>query len=209
LATSFPQIYVTGPVHCWTQTAYQVGLGTPPQYLGTCEVQPQVQIQQMSLPVRNDKGGPTLPMQQVDNGEMAQIGLALNYFSREALDALKSGTVSTGRRSRWSRGQLLYGARTAKLWLVFDNALEPNFRTTWRTLETGWYFPQVQFLAEAMPRIGGGKDEVRLLTLEAQPYYTPVTGTNSYGYYPQAGDQEWLLYSTADADFPDAVKSPM
>lgn len=97
---------------------------------------------------------------------------------------------------------------TFELWQVFDNSLDSNVRDLYPGLELGWYWPQVEFLDEDFIQLGNGREQLQLLTLEAQPAFTPLTGNGSTGPYPAPGDREFFLYSTADDQFPEEVLLP-
>jgi hypothetical protein len=219
MANDFPAFHVTGAVHCWVGTDAP-GTTSNVYFLGTCQVQPQFQIQQVSTDVHNDLVGPSLPAQKIDNGEVGSLGLALNRFSKSTLQVLRllraGGGVSSnpGRRNRYSRGGLVYGSRTFQLWCVFDNALDGAGalcatnaapRSLFPGLEAGFWFPQVEILAESDMQLGNGKDEVKLMTFEAQPYFQPI----SSGYTAvNSGDRQFTLYSNLDAAFPAVVCAP-
>jgi len=207
VANAYPAYQVTGAVHHWIRSPLTSG---NPYFLGTCQTQPQVRIQQFRTEVKNDLVGPMLPAQKVDNGEVGTIGLALNRFSAYALEYLRAtqgqlgSTSLNGRRSRFSRGSLIYGAYTFELWQVFDNALDATVRASYPGLEYGWYWPQVELLAEDFVQLGNGKDRIQLLSLEAQPAFTPVIGNSGGTPFVTTGDREFFLYSNADAYFTGA-----
>ena len=209
MANAYPAYHVTGPVHHWIRYSGTIS------FLGTCQTQPQIKIQQFRTGVMSDLSGPMLPAQKIDNGEVGSLGIALNRFSKATLATVRASqgplgtTTAPGRRSRFSRGQLMYGnGGTFELWQVFDNALDANVRAMSPGLERGWYWPQVEFLAEDFVQLGNGKEQIQLLTLEAQPSFTAITGNSGGTPYVASGDREFYLYGTADALFPADVLLP-
>ncbi len=197
-AAAFPAFHVTGAIHHYVQTP----LASSPIYLGTCESTPQVVFQETSKPVFNDIGGGQIPMQQVEQGEMAVLASAINRFSKSTYQTLLQQTQQLGRRAAFSRGRLRFGRTTFKLWMVYENALDAIVRAEFPGLEMGWYFPTVQIENRSFERMGTA-DELWVMNATAFPLYTPFSGNAG----ALAGGT-WLLYSKDDADFPDDVKVP-
>lgn len=197
---SFPEFSVTGPVHHFI--APPAAIGSTTYYLGTCEVQPSVRWQQMTQAWMNDTHGRSLPAQMKDDGEMASIVALLNRFSRSALDFLGVLSGTAGRQGRFSRGQPIFGRKTFRLWMLFENYLDPTTRALYPGLPIGYFWPQVRWIdMEDMP---GNQDAKKVCAWDALPYFTPQASASAV----QAGEREFLLYSTSEADFPDAVRVP-
>ncbi len=111
--------------------------------------------------------------------------------------------VVPGVANRYQRGALVFGVKTFEFWLVFENYLNPVYRTANQTI--GYYFPQVSLAAHTRDTLGT-EGEKLLLALDAQPYWVPQQSLNSV----QGNERGWVLYSTDDntSDFPTDVRVP-
>lgn len=198
-AAAFPAFHVTGAVHHYVRW---VGISVP-IYLGTCESNPVVNFQELVKEVHNDVAGPSLPMDMIENGEMANIASGLNRFSKGTFFGMLAATANS-RRSRWSRGLPTFGRTTIELWMVFENYFLANAQVFFPNLEIGWYFPQVKVQAKEIPRIGNGQDQLLVLHGEAHPKFQYQSDPTVVA----QGDREWLLYSTDPTLFPAAVLVP-
>jgi hypothetical protein len=202
---SFPEVHVTGAVHHYVQ------LGNPDAdqsiyYLGTAEVTPKVKRVKYGQDVFNDIAGKTLPFQRTRDGEDAVIAVLLSRFSQAAWTQILQAGAAAGRmggvggqepgfESRWSRGGLIFGAETFKLWQVFEFGLagSPNLTVG---LPLGWYWPQVELLEHNDEAMGTQAEKV-LLVMHAQPLRTP--------YSDQSNPGGFKLYSTDSSAFPADV----
>lgn len=210
---SLPDYHVTGPVHHYLRSP-----AAPNQifYLGTAETTPRVELRPAYQDVMNDIAGRSLPAQRTFDGESAMIGTVLTRFSKSAYAwALQAGVmIAPGFEGRFSRGSLVYNtrvpgglstarntARSFELWLVFENYWNPAYQSPNQT--PGYYFPQCVFAQHVRDTLGTAAEKM-LLAIDAQPYWMPqqsianVSGT----------ERAWLLYSTAEADFPVDVRVP-
>jgi len=212
---SFPAFHVTGPVHHYVRFpdwSVAVGATSDIQYLGTCEVQPRVQITYAKLPVMNDIAGRTLPAQKKDDGQTATIAALINRMSQDVLWNLRASELvkNAGRQGRFARGQLMYGIKTFELWQVFENYLDVDTRALYPDLPIGYYWPQVEWaVLEDAP---GNSDQKVLCQWEATPMFTglpAMVGTTSANQVV-AGTREWLLFSQSDdlTTFPLDVRVP-
>ena len=199
---SFPEFRVTGPVHHFIGGPLPAGGTNNIYYLGTCEVQPSVRWQQMTVPYMNDTHGRSLPAQMKDDGEMGSISVLLNRFSQRALDFLGVMGGTAGTQGRFSRGQPIFGRKTFRLWQLFENYLDPATRALYPDMDIGWYWPQVRWLD--MQDAPGNSDQKKLCAWDALPYFTPQASYSTVA----AGEREFELYSTDPADFPAAVQVP-
>lgn len=197
-AAATPAFHITGAVHHYVQ---YVGIPTP-IYLGTCESTPAINFQELTKDVKNDVFGPLLPGQRVEGGEMATISAALNRFSKGTLQAMLA-VIGPARRTRYSRGQYVFGRNTFQLWQVFENYWDSSIRALYPNLEPGYYWPQVQLVQKQLPRMGN-QDQLYVLNAEAHPYWTPQADATTVA----AGEREFRLYSVTAADFPAAVQVP-
>lgn len=199
-AASFPSFHVTGPVHHYVRSPVDREI----YYLGTAEVTPKVEHRPFYSDTFNDIGGTMVPMQRTEQGEMAIIGTLVNRYSKTAYDVLTrtgADVVARGERGRYSRGSFVFGPGSFELWLVFDNALVPEFRTP--NLEYGYYYPQVDLGPHTRDRLGTDTEKL-LLVFEAYPYWVPQQSLNSV----QPGERAWQLYSMDPGAFPQAVLVP-
>lgn len=207
-ADSAPGIKVTGPVHHFVQitTPYIAASTTAAGagsvfYLGTAEVQPQIKVKKVAIPVKNDIMGRLLPVQQVYQGQMGQIGVALNRFSLRALNEIKvlggTGGVYKGRDYYNSVGMLEFGNLTFRLWQVngFYNFGTPV--TGVSEIPPGRYWPNVRLDDEDDQKIGT-IDWTKLLVMTAYKLPTCTTGL-----------WDGVLYSEEPADFPTEVRTPI
>lgn len=207
-ADSAPGIKVTGPVHHFVQvvTPY-IGGGTTAAgagsifYLGTAEVQPQIKVKKVAIPVKNDIGGRLLPSNNVYQGQMGQIGVALNRLSLRALNEIKvvGGTagVFKGRDYYNAVGALEFDKYTFRLWQVngFYNWASPV--TGASEIPPGRYWPNVRLDDEDDQKIGT-IDWTKLLVMTA--YKLPICGSGLW---------DGVLYSEEVADFPTDVRTPI
>jgi hypothetical protein len=204
-APAYPEFHVTGPVHHYVQfPATSFGSASAPLYLGTAEVTPKAEERSEFEEVFNDIGGSKVGMQKTEQGEVVVIGVLLNRFSKGTLETLKSlGSAAPGFRPRASRGSLVYGRNSFKLWQVYENYFVPGYAST--GLEIGYYYPQVVKLMANRERTGTA-DEKLMLVLECSPYWIPQANATTV-----SGDERaWLTYSSSDdtTTFPNAVRVP-
>lgn len=82
-------IVTTGPAHIFVGNSGEDA--SEWDYLGTCERSPQIQIQTLAEPVKNDIGGET-PISMVMQGQTAEISGKLTRWEPEVLYWLLSGT---------------------------------------------------------------------------------------------------------------------
>lgn len=197
-AAATPAFHITGAVHHYVTYP---GITTP-IYLGTCESTPAIRFQELTKDVKNDVFGPLLPGQRVEGGEMATISAPLNRFSKGTLQALL-GVIAPVRRTRYSRGRLVFGRNTFSLWQVFENYWDATIRALYPNLEPGYYWPQVCLVQKDLPRVGN-QDQLYVLNCEAHPYWTPQADPTTVA----AGEREFQLYSVNPSDFPAAVQVP-
>lgn len=198
---SFPAYRVTGPVHHYVAAPLPTGGGYI-YYLGTAEVQPIVRWQPQMKPIMNDIGGGSIPVQYKDDGEMATIAVNLNYVSLRALDYIGAMGGNSGRQGRFSRGQPILGLKSFRLWQVFENWLDVGTRALYPDLPIGYYWPQVKWVD--LQDAPGNIDQKKNAAWECIPYFTPQNVYSAVA----AGEREWVLYSTAAADFPTDVRVP-
>lgn len=206
---SAPKFHVTGAVHHYVRTP------TTPSgdiyYLGTCEVQPDIRIWELSAEVKNDTHGVILPAQKTDQGKKADIGLQLTRFSRTAYTAIRTPrgsnvdgsnglAVSAGWDGRFARGSLVFGSKTFELWQVFERSTSVTYRDS---MPYGFYWPQVELIQHAPVKLGN-QEEMLLLVLEAQPAFAPQSAYNTVGTFGRTHK----LYDQADGAFPAAVLIP-
>ena len=196
-APAFPAYHVTGAVHHYIEVT-----GTDPIYLGTCEATPLLSFFEHYSDIKNTLHGPQLPAQRVEAGESAHYVAGLNRFSQSTYNTLQTA-VGANRRSRFSRGLLVFGRTTFKLWAVFENYLDANVRALFPGLQPGFYFPQCHLLSKQTPRMGT-IDTLNILDCDIQPYYTPQANSAAVA----AGEREFLLYSQHPDDFPAEVLVP-
>ena len=196
---------VTGPVHHFVQ-AYTPYSDTTTSsagglyYLGTAEVQPQIKVTKVAIPVKNDIGGRLLPSQNIYQGQMGQIGVALNRFSLTALAQIKnvgSYGIKNGRDFYLSIGALEFTNYTFQLWQVNGNYNWSTPVTGPNALTPGRWWPNVRLSEEADQKIGT-IDWTKLLVMEA--YKLPVCS---------GGLWTGTLYSEDIADFPVSVQTPV
>lgn len=191
---SLPAFHVTGPVHHFIRTPQE-----EPDiwFLGTAEVTPKVEHRVMQADTFNDIGGSMVPMQRTAQGEMAVIGTLLNRFSKGAVDLLNNLSaqpLAAGFEGRFSRGPLVFGVSSFELWLLFDFATNPAFRSP--GLEMGYYFPQCVVGGKTRDRLGTDTEKF-LLVAEAYPFWVPQASANSISGFERA----WQLYANDDASF--------
>lgn len=74
------QIYSTGPVHIFV--GHKEDAAAAGVYLGTCEKSPEVSIEYLWKPVKNDIGGEA-PVDMVFAGIISKLGLLLNRFNED------------------------------------------------------------------------------------------------------------------------------
>lgn len=196
-AAASPAFHVTGAVHHYVR---YLGISTP-IFLGTCEATPAIRFQEMSKDVMNDIFGPRLPGQRVEAGEIATISAPLNRFSKSSLQAML-GVIAPARRTRYSRGQLVFGRNTFELWQVFENYYN-GLVSSYPGLEPGYYWPQVHLVAKDLPRLGN-QDQLYVLNCEAHPKWIAQANATVVA----AGEREFQLFSSAPADFPVEVQVP-
>lgn len=209
-ADSAPGIKVTGPVHHFVQIVTPfISVGTTTTaagagsifYLGTAEVQPQIKVKKVAIPVKNDLGGRLLPSQNVYQGQMGQIGVAFNRFSLRALNEIKAvgglAGVYKGVDYYNAVGALEFDKYTFRLWQVngFYNFGTPV--TGAAEIPPGRYWPNVRLDDEADQKIGT-IDWTKLLVMTA--YKLPSCTTGLYS---------GILYSEEIADFPSDVRVPI
>lgn len=196
---------VTGPVHHFVQVNTVFSDTTTSSggggifYLGTAEVQPQIKVTKVSIPVKNDLMGRVLPMQNSYQGQYGTIGVALNRFSVDAINAIKSmGAygIKLGVDYYASIGMLEFSQLTFKLWQVNGNYNFTTPVTGVNAITPGRYWPNVRLTEESDPKIGT-IDWTKLLVMEAFKLPTCASGV-------------WTgtLYSEDASDFPTDVKTP-
>lgn len=206
-ADSLPGIKVTGPVHHWIQvnTPY-IASGTTTAgytgsiyYLGTAEIQPQVTIQRLRIPVKNDIMGRLQPAQTVYQGQMAQIGVALNRLSLPAINELRASGlygVQLGYNDRWAIGSLEFYNMSFKLWQTYDRYWTGP-PTGADQIPPGRYWPCVLINQEIENRTGA-IDWTKGFIFDA--YSAPTCS---------GGIRTSKLYSEDPADFPASVQTPI
>lgn len=202
---SFPAYNVTGAVHHYIRTPATEGLI---YYLGTCEVQPDIQIWELSANAMNDEAGRILPGQKTDQGQKADLALQMSRFSQKAYDILMTPrginnglTVDLGHQGRFSRGSLIFGVKTIELWQVFENATNVAFRGP--NMPLGYYWPQVEVLNHAPVKLGTQETHL-LIVAEAQPWKIPQANSQAVS----GNERSWVLYQVDDAAFPADVLIP-
>jgi hypothetical protein len=208
-ADSAPGIKVTGPVHHFVQIVTPfIGASTTAAgagsifYLGTAEVQPQIKVKKVAIPVKNDIGGRLLPSQNVYQGQMGQIGVALNRFSLRALNEIKvvggTGGIYKGRDYYNAVGALEFDKYTFRLWQVngFYNWVTPVVSGA-TEIPPGRYWPNVRLDDEDDQKIGT-IDWTKLLVMTA--YKLPTCSSGLW---------DGVLYSEEAADFPAGVQTPI
>lgn len=79
--------YCTGPVHLWTGTGGALGANTP-QYLGTFEQAPDIDIKGEWDQVMNDLSGSKLPLDRLFEGEEGMVSGVLTRFNWPTLRRL-------------------------------------------------------------------------------------------------------------------------
>lgn len=204
---SFPAFHTTGAVHNYVRVGGFNGAtgnpGTRPTplgeiwYLGTCETQPVLSIDRKSVPIFNDVGGRSIPVQKTYDGEVGTIGLMLSRFSQAAYGVLQAPSATTepeiGKETFLSRGSLLYGKRTFELWQWFSffgsDAATPG-------MQCGFYWPQVE-LVKHNPEKWGTEGQVLLIQGEATPRFFPKNVSLP---------SRWITRSQNLADFPTEVR---
>lgn len=209
-ADSAPGIKVTGPIHHFVQVVNPfISVGTTTTaagagsifYLGTAEVQPQIKVKKVRIPVKNDIGGRLLPTQSIYQGQMGQIGVALNRFSLRALNEIKAtggyAGIYKGVDYFNSVGALEFANTSFRLWQVngFYNWSTPA--TGAAEIPPGKYWPNVVIADEDDAKIGT-IDWTKLLIFEAYKLLGCTTGLYS-----------GVLYSEEVADFPSDVRTPI
>lgn len=217
-AAAFPAFHVTGAIHHYI-AAYG---STTPLYLGTCESHPSVSFQETFTDVRNDMTGPSLPAQRIENGEVGNLAIGLNRFSKATwLGFLASN--APGNRGRWSRSNLVFGGIAVQLWMVFENFLDNTVKAQFPSMEIGWYWPQVHITGKEYPRLGNGQDTLLVIHGEAHPQFTgnainaQATGVADPTAVA-AGERQFFMYSSDSTGtytfgagvgyFPAAVRVP-
>lgn len=205
-ADSAPGIKVTGPVHHWIQVYTPYNNGTTAAgsgsvfYLGTAEIQPQVTIQRLRIPVKNDIMGRLQPAQTSFQGQMAQIGVALNRLSLPAINELRAAGVYgvyKGLNDKYSMGMLEFGNLTFKLWQTYGNYNWATPETDLDAIPPGRYWPNV-LIAQEIDNRTGSIDWNKGFVFEA--YSLPLCS---------AGVRTSVLYSEEPADFPASVQTPI
>ncbi len=198
---SFPAFHVTGPVHHFAAVGNGAGQSTT-YYLGTAESQPRVSYEFPTRKFMNDIAGTSLPMQEKDDGQIANIGVLLNRFSKTALSSI----IPTGRMGRWSRGTVIYGIQTFYLWQVYENYLDPATRALYPGLEIGRFWPQVR--VAALEDVPGNTDQKAMVQFQASNQWNRGAAYDTGAGVP--GFRDWTLYSTSDdlVTFPAAVRIP-
>lgn len=73
------QIYVPGPALIYVGVANSQGV--TPEFFGTGETAPDVDVNGSLIPVMNDLGGTTLPFDRIWDGEEAMISVVINRFN--------------------------------------------------------------------------------------------------------------------------------
>jgi len=211
-SAAFPAYHVTGPVHHYVRIPDPYGQGSQGAilYLGTCEVQPRVQISYAKVPIMNDIAGRTLPAQKKDDGQSATIAALLNRFSQDTLYEARSADLfyGAGRQGRFARGTLMYGVKTFELWQVFENYLDVDTRAMFPDLPIGYYWPQVEWVA--LEDVPGNSDQKVLCQWEASALWTGLPDGIGTSATVAAGTREWMLFSQVDdlARFPADVRIP-
>lgn len=209
---SFPAYHVTGPVHHYVRVPdpYNLGSQNAIEYLGTCEVQPRVQVTYAKVPIMNDIAGRSLPAQKKDDGQSATIAALLNRFSQNTLYNLRAADLvyGAGRQGRFARGLLMYGVKTFELWQVFENYLDPDTRAQYPDLPIGYYWPQVEWVA--LEDVPGNSDQKIVCQWEASAEFTGLPTGVGNSPTVQSGTREWVLFSQTDnlTVFPNEVRQP-
>ncbi len=201
LANSDPLFHVTGPVHHYVQLWTPFNNGTTASnaggiwYLGTAEVRPQVTVKRVRKKIMNDLFGTMLPANMVYQGQFAQIGVALNYFSQSAVNNLRAtgvNGVNRGADGSGAVGSLEYGVHSFKLWQVYGNY---NF-SGGSVIPPGRYWPNV-LIADETEQQTGLVDQIKMFVFEAYKLPACTTGVRS-----------GVLYSEDPTDFPSDVRVP-
>ena len=92
------QPYVTGAVHFFvgrtdtdqTPNAGSAGKKFGPEYMGTCEFSPRIQVDKVWVPLFNDLGGPVVPFDVSYAGKQAFISADFTRWNEEALSRFDS-----------------------------------------------------------------------------------------------------------------------
>lgn len=205
IVNSLPKYNLTGAIHHFIRVPL---IPLSIYYLGTCEVQPDIRIWELSAGVKNDDAGRILDGQKTDQGRKADIGLQLSYYSELTYTQLKTirGTANVlqhaaGWEGRFGRGSLIFGSKTFELWQVFERQTEASLRDANQPL--GYYWPQVELIQHA-PVVLGNQEKQLLLVCEAQPKKMPQASHSAVA----AGERTWKLWAEDDASFPAEVLVP-
>jgi hypothetical protein len=193
IVVSNPDVQVTGSVHHFVNTLASSVPVTPTAtatyYLGTCETQPQIDVQRMALDVFNDIGGRSIPFQQIYEGEVAVVGLLLTRWSQLAYNAVRdpgqaisgNSSITPGQDSEiGGRGTLMFNRINVRLWQLFDFYGTSIAQTN---LPPGRYWPNAQLAAHKIVDSGTAAEKL-LLVFNCIPIYN--TSTRGFQFYSEA-----------------------
>lgn len=201
--SSFPAIHVTGPVHWFVRTPAYTANPAKIWYLGTCQTKPQMKVEKLSLDVFNDLGGRKKPFNSIDQGETGLVGLALNRYSKVALDAMQNAGgydsgFGVGVKNSLAVGALQFGTQTVELWALYPFYGTVNAPLGSAGIPKGRYFPVAKIEAVEDVEIGT-TENLKLIAFSMQNLWGGVPSGG--GAYPLG----FKCYSERTEDFPADV----
>ncbi len=159
------QPYVTGAVHFFigreetpqTPNAQAKGKKFGPEYLGTCEFSPRVQIDKQWIPLFNDLGGPAIPFDLSYAGTQAFLAMDFTRWNDEVIRRFDSApTFEEGEFSGLQNEITDVGTlvntegQNIVLWVCFPYQSFPAYDT----MLQGYRFPSVVGLVTDLNRMG-------------------------------------------------------
>lgn len=177
------QPYVTGAVHFFigrepsTQTpnAQTKSKKFGPEYMGTCEFSPRVQLDRQWIPLFNDLGGPVVPFDRSWAGQQAFIAADFTRWNDPVIhrfDSAPSADVDLA-FGLWNEvtemGSLVNTeGLNLTVWVVFPYQSFPAYNT----MVEGYRFLSVVGLQTDMNRMGTQPRRVHL-NMHATPMFDP------------------------------------